>query len=337
VQRGVVIMPPVEIAALDGTPTRRLVGVGSWRRPATVAARLFAETGSTVNQRPIGVFDSGLGGLTVLQALADLLPQEDLLYVGDTARYPYGDRTPEELRDYAVQIAGFLVDAGAKMIVVACNSATAAALDDLREAFRVPIVGVVAPGLRAAATVSRTHRTVVIGTQVTAASRIYERTAQELRLDVGIEVLACPGFVQLVEEDRTTGPEAERVVRDQLAPLLSARVDSLVLGCTHFPLLARTISSVVGREVTLVSSADETAFEVRDLLERTGWLRDGDEAGHRRFHTTGDPGRFAELGQRFLGYPLAEVHGLTVEELEVHHRTAAATPDADAVDPGATA
>jgi glutamate racemase len=262
------------------------------------------------------VFDSGLGGLTVVQALADLLPQEDLLYVGDTARYPYGDKTPEQLRDYATQIARFLVDGGAKMVVVACNSATAAALEHLHEVFRVPIVGVVAPGLRAAATTSRTHRTVVIGTQVTATSGVYERTAEELRLDVRLDVLACPGFVRLVEEDRTTGPEAERVVRDQLAPLLTARVDTLVLGCTHFPLLARTISAVVGRHVTLVSSADETAFEVRDLLERTGWLRDGGGRGRRTFFTTSDPARFRELGGRFLGYELEDVRGLAVSELQ---------------------
>ena len=269
-----------------------------------------------MNQRPIGVFDSGLGGLTVVQALIDLLPQEDLVYVGDTARYPYGDRTPDELRAYATQITGFLVEQGAKMVVVACNSATAAALDHLRDVFDVPIVGVVAPGLRAAATASRTHRTVVIGTRVTASSRVYERTAADLRLDLDLDVLACPGFVRLVEEDRTTGHEAERVVRAQLAPLLTARVDTLVLGCTHFPLLARTISSVVGRHVTLVSSADETAFEVRDLLERTGWQRDGDRHGHRRFHTTDDPERFRTLGQRFLGQRLADVRELPVDALE---------------------
>ncbi len=270
---------------------------------------------TAMHQRPIGVFDSGLGGLTVLQALDDLLPDEDLLYVGDTARYPYGDKSPEELVHHAGQIAGFLVDAGAKMIVVACNSATAAALQPLQQQLDVPVVGVVAPGLRAAAAASRTHRTVVICTQVTAESRIYERTAEELRAGVEVRVLACPGFVQLVEEDRTVGPEAERLVADRLAPLLSARVDTLVLGCTHFPLLARTISKIVGRGVTLVSSADETAFEVKDLLERTGWLRSGTPPGRRVFHTTGDPERFRELGTRFLGYPLEDVRGLALAEL----------------------
>jgi glutamate racemase len=264
-----------------------------------------------VHDGPIGVFDSGLGGLTVLQALADLLPHEDLLYLGDTARYPYGDRGPDELLAFSVQITDLLVDAGAKMVVVACNSATAAALPHLRDAVDVPVIGVVEPGLRAAAAVTEpTHRTVVIGTRMTATSRVYEAVAAELRPPLAVEVLACPGFVELVEEGRTTGPEAEAVVRDRLAPLLAEgapTTDTLVLGCTHYPLLARVISEVVGREVTLVSSADETAFEVRDLLEWTGWLSHRERPGRRTYLTTGDPERFRELGERFLGAPLADV------------------------------
>ena len=263
-----------------------------------------------MRERPIGVFDSGLGGLTVLHALSDLLPDEDFLYVGDTARYPYGDKSPEQLRAYSTQIARFLCDAGAKLLVVACNSATAAALDHLRELLPVPVIGVVAPGLRAAATTSRTHRTLVIGTRVTATSRIYERTAEQLQFDLDLRVVACPDFVHLVEAGRTEGPEAEQVVTERLAPLLTARVDSLVLGCTHFPLLARTISKVVGRHVTLVSSADETAFEVRDLLSRTGWCREGRGPGRRTFYTSGEVERFRELGKRFLGEPLADVRHL---------------------------
>ncbi|GGI06320.1 glutamate racemase [Egicoccus halophilus] len=258
---------------------------------------------------PIGVFDSGLGGLTVLQALADLLPHEDLVYFGDTARYPYGDRTAPELRRFSDQIADLLVAAGAKMLVVACNSATAAALEPLRARLTVPVIGVVEPGLRAAAKVSRSRRTVVIGTRMTAASGIYERTAAGLDLALDLEVLACPGFVELVEEGRTDTPEAVRVVHDRLAPLLRARTDTLVLGCTHYPLLARAIGRVVGRHVTLVSSADETAFEVRDLLQRTGWLSQRRRDGRRTFVTSGSPSRFAELGQRFLGTPLDDVRG----------------------------
>jgi glutamate racemase len=275
-----------------------------------------------VHERPIGVFDSGLGGLTVLQALADLLPGEDLVYLGDTARYPYGERTPAELVRSSEAIARFLVAQGVKMVVVACNSATAAALPHLREVVDVPVIGVVEPGLRAAAKATATGRCVVIGTTVTAASGVYEATSDALELDLRVTTLACPGFVELVEEGHTEGPSVERTVRDRLQPLLSARVDTLVLGCTHFPLLARPISEVVGRRVTLVSSADETAFEVRDILQRTGWLRSGgrqldhpDRPGRRIFYTTGDPGRFEELGARFLGVPLHDVRAHRFPEL----------------------
>jgi glutamate racemase len=266
-----------------------------------------------VHEGPIGVFDSGLGGLTVLQALADLLPHEDLLYLGDTARYPYGDRDAAELRRFSTQITELLVSAGAKMIVVACNSATAAALPHLRAAVDVPVIGVVEPALRAAAAVTGpTHRTVVIGTRMTATSGVYERVAAGLRPPLMIDVLACPGFVELVEAGETTGARATAVVEQRLAPLLRAGApptDTLVLGCTHYPLLARVIGEVLGRDVTLVSSADETAFEVRELLERTGWLTRRRRPGRRTYLTTGDPERFRELGERFLGFPLDDVRG----------------------------
>lgn len=265
---------------------------------------------------PIGVFDSGLGGLTVLQALTDLLPGEDLIYVGDTARYPYGERTAEELIRCSVAIADDLQAAGAKLIVIACNSATAAALDVVRERISLPVIGVVAPGLRAAAATSRTGRAMVIGTRMTIESGIYERTVTALHLDLEVTSLACPGFVEMVEAGRTDGPSVARTVRERLAPMLSSRVDTLVLGCTHFPLLARPISEVVGRGVTLVSSADETAFEVRDLLERTGWLRDRSDGGTIRVLTSGSPARFRELGERFLGVPLADVRAHAYPELD---------------------
>lgn len=273
----------------------------------------------TVNDRPIGVFDSGLGGLTVLQALADLLPDEDLVYFGDTARYPYGPRPAAQLRDFSHEITEVLLDRGVKMVVVACNSATAAALPDLRARHDVPFVGVVEPGVRAAVKATRTGRVGVIGTEMTARSRVYEVTAQRLRTGLDLHVAACPGFVELVEEGRTTGPRARRVVEGGLRDILATGIDTLVLGCTHYPLLARTISDVAGRDVTLVSSADETAFEVRGILERTGWGRVGGDPAEQRnaaparrtFLTSGDPARFARLGERFLGWPLRDVqaHG----------------------------
>ena len=261
------------------------------------------------------MFDSGFGGLTVLQSLVDLLPGEDVIYVGDTVRYPYGDRSLEELRAYSRAIATYLEDRGAKLIVVACNSATAAALELLREEIGVPVIGVVAPGLRAAASVSRTHRALVIGTTVTIASGVYETTARELDLGLSLATLACPGFVELVEEGSIEGPEVTREVRTRLAPLLTSRVDTLVLGCTHFPLLGRVISEVVGRDVALVSSADETAFEVRDLLQRTGWLHGSTGGGTLELLTTGDVTRFRELGQRFLGVELPPVRRVGFTEL----------------------
>lgn len=260
-----------------------------------------------MNDRPIGVFDSGLGGLTVFQAMADLLPHEHLIYLGDTARYPYGPRQRDELQRFSVQIVDFLLAQGVKMVVVACNSATAAALDLLQETYPIPILGVVEPGVRAAVQATRSGRVGVIGTEMTARSRIYEHVAERLRTGLDLTVSACPGFVELVEAGDTESAHARRVVADRLAPLTLDGIDTLVLGCTHYPLLARTIKEALGREVTLVSSADETAFEVRHILETTGWSRDGDRPGWRRFYTTGDPVTFRRLGERFLGTPLRDV------------------------------
>ncbi len=276
-------------------------------RPSRWVVSAVPATGTWVRERPIGVFDSGLGGLTVLQALADLLPSEDLLYLGDTARYPYGDKPIDEVRRYATENTDVLMGHDVKMVVVACNSATAAALPDLRDRVGVPVIGVVEPGLRAAASTSRTGHALVLATTVTAESEVYERAAAELRGELDVSVLACPGLVELVEEGRTEGPEVERLLAARLAPRLTARTDTLVLGCTHFPLLARPLSAVVGRGVTLVSSADETAFEVRSLLERTGWRSDRARPGRRLYLTSGDPQRFRELGEQFLGQPLGEV------------------------------
>lgn len=252
-----------------------------------------------MHDRPIGVFDSGLGGLTVVQALADLLPNEDVVYLGDTARYPYGERAPQQVARFAIAIADDLVARGCKLIVVACNSATAAALDVLRSRLDAPVVGVVEPGLRAAAKTTRTGRVLVIATRLTARSGIYERVAE--RLGIVASTLACPGFVELVEAGHTDGPEVTATVRESLAPRLTARIDTVVLGCTHFPLLARPLSEVVGRRTTLVSSADEVAFEVHDLLDRLGWRRSSTARGRLTLQTTGDRDRFEQLAGRFLG------------------------------------
>ncbi len=272
-----------------------------------------------MRERPIGVFDSGLGGLTVVQSLTDLLPQEDIIYLGDTARYPYGERSAPDVRRFAIAIAGDLVARGIKLLVVACNSATVAALDTLRERLSIPVVGVVEPALRAAASVSRSRRVMVIGTRLTAASGAYEAAAARLELDISVSTHACPGFVELVEDGRTDDPTTFAAVHRRLAPMLSARVDTLVLGCTHFPLLARPILEVVGRHTTLVSSADETAFDVRELLVTTGWLRaqgPAPRSGRITALTTGDPERFAQLAENFLGDRPASVEQHRVAGLD---------------------
>src|SRR5690349_9034900 len=219
------------------------------------------------DQRPIGVFDSGLGGLTVVRALLDLLPDERLIYFGDTGRFPYGPKPADEVLRYAVQITDVLLAQDVKMVVVACNSAAAAALDHLRERVDVPVIGVIEPGVRAALAATSSGNVGVIGTVGTISSGAYQRvTAKLAGDDVTLTCAACPGFVEFVEAGDVDSDQVHVLAERLLAPIVAAKVDTLVLGCTHYPLLARTISDVVGPEVVLVSSADETAFEVRAEL-----------------------------------------------------------------------
>jgi glutamate racemase len=255
-----------------------------------------------MDDRPIGVFDSGFGGLTVARALIDLLPNEELVYAGDSARYPYGPRPHEEIRNFAEEISTYLVNrCGVKMLVVACNSAASAALDLLRYRFDVPVVGVIEPGLRAATSATRNGRVGVIGTTATISSGAYERAAASLRLSASLTLVACPGFVEFVERGETDGEELRALAHERLGPIRDERVDTLLFGCTHYPFLARTISDVVGSDVVLVSSAEETAFEVRRLLEATGAGRRSSGKGRHRFVSSGDLDWFASMGRRFLG------------------------------------
>ena len=250
-----------------------------------------------VDERPIGVFDSGLGGLTVMRALLDLLPHESTLYFGDTGRFPYGPKPRHEVEKYAIEIGDLLVDRGVKMLVIACNSATSAALGTLQERYDIPVTGVVEPGVRAAASATRTGRVGVIGTVGTIASGAYQRAARKLEIE--ITCAACPGFVEFVEAGDVDSDQVHVLAERLLAPLREAAVDPLVLGCTHYPLLARTLGDVMGRDVVLVSSADETAFEVRRTL---GDVTAGRAAPPTHtFLTSGDVDTFRHLGARFLG------------------------------------
>ena len=257
------------------------------------------------------MFDSGFGGLTVARAFIDLLPDQDLVYFGDTARYPYGTKSSDEVRSHSLQIAEHLADRyDMKMLVVACNTAAAAALSDLRAALDIPVVSVIEPGVRAAAQVTRSGRVGIIGTVGTVSSHAYEQAGLSLAADVDWVVSACPGFVEFVERGELDSPQVHVLAERLLAPVREANVDTLLLGCTHYPYLARTIGSVMGREVVLVSSADETAFEIRDLL-----LEDRHPAriGEHTFVSSGDADVFEALGRRLFGAELlgAEEHQWT--------------------------
>jgi glutamate racemase len=257
---------------------------------------------------PIGVFDSGVGGLTVLRALRALLPGEDFIYVGDTARVPYGSKSPETVRRFALEIAGLLKRKGVKMIVAACNTVSAVALPELRRFFPFPgpVQGVIEPGAAAARRATRTGRVGVIGTEATVKSGAYEKALRRLDRRLSVFSRACPLFVPLVEEGWTDHPVAGAVARECLAPLLAKRVDALVLGCTHYPLLKPVLRRVAGR-ARLIDSAEETARVVRDRLQQDGALARGGRKGTVAYFSSDDPVKFARLGRRFLGWRLGNV------------------------------
>ena len=260
------------------------------------------------------MFDSGFGGLTVARAVMDLLPAEDLVYIGDTGRYPYGSKPLAEVKRYADELARSLVDDfGVKAIIVACNTATAAGLDDLRAQLAVPIIDVIEPGARSLVRATETGRIGVIGTVGTVSSGAYLEAVARTGAPVSLTSAACPGFVEFVERGQIRGDEVTVLAERLLAPIKDAAVDALLLGCTHYPFLARTISDVLGTTVTLVSSADETAFAARAELDRLGLLRDPDAVGEHRFLSSGDIDVFRELGGRLLGPELAHTERWPLE------------------------
>lgn len=247
------------------------------------------------------MFDSGFGGLTVARAVIDLLPHEDLVYIGDTGRYPYGNKPADEVRGYARELAWSLVnDFGVKLIVVACNTAASVALVELEREMPVPVVGVVEPGARALVRVTHNDKVGVIGTVGTIASGAYVQAIRDTGARVQLTSAACPGFVEFVERDQTSGDEVMVLAERLLAPVRNAGVDSLLLGCTHYPFLSRVIGEVMGPNVVLVSSADETAFAVKNVLEDRSLARSNGEGTHR-FLSSGDVTWFADLGRRLLG------------------------------------
>jgi glutamate racemase len=266
---------------------------------------------------PIGIFDSGFGGLTVARAVIDLLPNEDIVYIGDTGRYPYGDKDPNDVREYARELAWSLVrDYKAKAIVVACNTAAAALPVHELEAelaadgLHIPVIGVIDPGAQSLVRATRSGTVGVIGTIGTIGSGAYDLAVSRASLGARVKMIgaACPGFVEFVERGRTSGPEVTLLAQRMLAPIVDAKVDALLLGCTHYPYLARVISDVVGHDVTLVSSADETAFALRDQLDQINLLKPiSGTPGQHVFMSSGDVSWFKALGTRLLGPELSNV------------------------------
>jgi len=267
---------------------------------------------AATDDRPIGMFDSGFGGLTVARAAMDLLPAESLVYLGDTGRYPYGPRSLDEVRGFAHQICAELVfRRDVKAIVVACNTAAAAALASLRSSFDVPIIGVIEPGVRALVQATERGRIGVIGTVGTINSGAYQRELADEGEVMDLTALACPGFVEFVERGETGSEQVHVLAQRLLAPAVEAGIDALLLGCTHYPYLARTIADVMGRDVVLVSSADETAFELRSLIESHAVAACGDNGARTTiFLTTGDVEWFTDLGGRLLGPELADAEAV---------------------------
>jgi glutamate racemase len=280
-----------------------------------------------VTDAPIGVFDSGVGGLTVARAIIDQLPRESITYVGDTAHSPYGPKPIADVRRYALEVMDDLVAEGVKLLVIACNTASSAMLRDARERFTggygIPVVEVIQPAVRAAVRQTRNKRVGVIGTVGTVQSLAYE-DAFAAASDLQIFTEACPRFVEFVEAGITSGPELFAVAEQYLAPLKAADIDTLVLGCTHYPLLAAAVQYVMGEDVTLVSSAEETAYDVYRMLVKHGLERTSHESPVYRFEATGgSQQQFLTLASRFLG---PEVTRVDLVETGAIHLPALALP-----------
>jgi len=261
-----------------------------------------------VSNAPIGIFDSGVGGLTVARAIIDQLPNESTIYIGDTARGPYGPRKIAEVREFSLEIIEFLVNRGCKAVVIACNTASSAMLRDARERFQIPIIEVIQPAARRAVAATRSGKVGVIGTNATIDSGSYlDAFAAAPQLQITSK--ACPRFVEYVERGETSGAEITEIAREYLKPMIDADVDTLVLGCTHYPLLTGVISYVMGEGVTLVSSAEETAKDLYRVLVEKNLLREvSTTPPTHEFLATGDSSQFEILARRFLGPEVSKVH-----------------------------
>lgn len=259
-------------------------------------------------KQPIGMIDSGVGGLTVAKEVMRQLPNEKIIYLGDTARCPYGPRTTREVKKFTWELTTFLLEKNIKMLVIACNTATAAALDEIRKELTIPVIGVINPGARAAIKRTRNYRVGIIGTVGTVKSGAYEKALKSLNSRLFVSSHACPKFVPLVESGEYDGPIAEKIVEEALKPLLDQNLDTLILGCTHYPLLGPLIKNVMGETVNVISSGGETAREVSAILQYNGLLDTCEETPEHEFYTTGSKWIFSKIASQWLKMPIPNVN-----------------------------
>lgn len=264
----------------------------------------------SAKERPIGIFDSGLGGLTVMKAVMKSLPKENLIYFGDTARVPYGTKSPEAIRKFSRQNASVLIARGVKAIVVACNSSSSHALEMLQRECRIPVIGVIDPGVRKVMAVTRNNRIGVIATRATVNSRAYSRRIKNAAPHAFVIEKACPLFVPLVEEGWFSSTVTEQIAQEYLVPLQKTGIDSLILGCTHYPLLKRVLRKVLGGKIALIDSADETARDLTVLLKKEGLLKQSRKRPCYEFLVSDEPGHFQKQAKRFLGRDVLKVEKL---------------------------
>lgn len=265
-----------------------------------------------MNNSPVGVFDSGIGGLTVLKEIFRVLPNEGTLYLGDTARVPYGIRSAETVIRYAFENTGFLTSRGIKLLVIACNTASAVSLDKVRESLSIPVIGVIEPGAKAAAKATRNRRIGVIGTEATIGSNAYAEAISAFDPDINVTAVPCPLFVPLVEEGFTDDKIASMVAHQYLDGLKSSGIDTLVLGCTHYPLLKGVISEVMGKDIALIDSATETVRELKAILAGTGMENGLSDNILKRYYVTDSPERFVRVGERFLGQKIEPIEKINL-------------------------
>ena len=267
-------------------------------------------------EKPVGVFDSGVGGLTVVNQLIKSLPQEDIIYFGDTAHLPYGSKSKESVIRFSLDIANFLQAQKVKIIVVACNTASSFALSSLRENIEIPVIGVIEPGAQAAVDATRNFKIGIIGTEGTIKSRAFEEAIRKIDKNVKVFSRACPLFVPLVEEGWLDEPETSQIAEKYLSPMKDEGIDTLILGCTHYPLLKELLSRIMGQEISLIDTAEATAKAVERRLGEKNLLRKGSRKAVYKFFVSDDPEKFLQLGRRFLGKNVEKAERINLETME---------------------